>query len=114
MLKEKIKNKINHHQKLFKVIFTLFFVIPALITYFIEPIYAVYSFVLYLYLFTCLYVENKTIKGIITVLFIIWLFVFIPLNSGYESFTFNGIVVYILKIIFPIINIILYVFGINP
>ena len=116
MLKEKIINKINHHKKTFKIFFTLFFIIPAIITYFIEPVFAVFSFILYSYIFVYLYMENKAIKGFITVFFVIWLFLYVPITATYasDSDLFNEKVFFILRFIFPIINVILYSLGLTP
>lgn len=103
MIKERIKDGIYNQQKMFKIIFTLFFVIPSLISLFIEPVFGVFSFVLYFFVFTYLFMENKIIKSIITGIFIIWLLIILPITTVYSSTTFKEITLFILKIIFPFI-----------
>ena len=115
MLKQKIKNKINNHQILFKIFFTVFFVIPILILYFIEPVYAVYSFILYSYFLVYLYMEDTVKKQILTGFFVIWVLIFIPITATYASSSdlFKEKIFFVFKIIFPFINMVLYVFGIS-
>ncbi len=82
---------------------------------FIEPVYAVYSFILYSYFLVYLYMEDTVKKQILTGFFVIWVLIFIPITATYASSSdlFKEKIFFVFKIIFPFINMVLYVFGIS-